>query len=244
MSNNYVVLNGLMEGEEIVTNGTFSVDASAQLAGKPSMMNPAGGKTNTMPGMIMPDDTKSDEKQSTKEMDMPSSGNNVKGENVKDKSTRTPEKMDISMDFIMQLNTVYDKYISLKNAFVQSDEKKVKQYSHDVQQALIKVDMKLLKGEAMTQWMSQSAKLNSQVDLIASSDDLEVQRKTFSAFNDEFYKTIKTFGLMAKTVYYQFCPMYNNGNGAFWLSETTDIRNPYYGDAMLTCGETKETLKY
>lgn len=40
MSNNYVVLNGLMEGEEIVTNGTFSVDASAQLAGKPSMMNP------------------------------------------------------------------------------------------------------------------------------------------------------------------------------------------------------------
>lgn len=244
MSNNYVVLNGLAEGEEIVTNGTFSVDASAQLAGKPSMMNPAGGKTNTMPGMIMPDDTKSEVKQSTKEMNMSSSGNNVKGENVKDKSTITPEKKDISMDFIMQLNTVYDKYIILKNAFVQSDEKKVKQYSHEVQQALVKVDMKLLTGEAMTQWMSLSAKLNSQIDLISSSDDLEAQRKTFSAFNDEFYKTIETFGLMAKTVYYQFCPMANNGKGAYWLSETKDIRNPYYGDAMLTCGETKETLKY
>lgn len=40
LGNSYVVVNGLNEGEEIVTNGTFSVDASAQLAGKPSMMNP------------------------------------------------------------------------------------------------------------------------------------------------------------------------------------------------------------
>jgi membrane fusion protein, copper/silver efflux system len=36
---NYIVTDGLSEGEEIVTNGTFSVDASAQLEGKPSMMN-------------------------------------------------------------------------------------------------------------------------------------------------------------------------------------------------------------
>jgi Cu(I)/Ag(I) efflux system membrane fusion protein len=39
LGNSYVVLNGLNEGEEIVTQGTFSVDASAQLQGKPSMMN-------------------------------------------------------------------------------------------------------------------------------------------------------------------------------------------------------------
>jgi Cu(I)/Ag(I) efflux system membrane fusion protein len=52
------------------------------------------------------------------------------------------------------------------------------------------------------------------------------------------------FGLEGRTVYYQFCPMMNNNKGAYWLSETSDIRNPYYGDAMLTCGETKDTLKY
>ena len=39
LGNSYVVLNGLNEGEEIVTDGTFSVDAAAQLGGKPSMMN-------------------------------------------------------------------------------------------------------------------------------------------------------------------------------------------------------------
>ncbi len=58
LGNSYVVENGLMDGEEIVTQGAFSVDASAQLEGKPSMMNPAGGTTSSMPGMDMPGDTK------------------------------------------------------------------------------------------------------------------------------------------------------------------------------------------
>ena len=38
----YLVDSGLDEGEEIVVNGAFSVDAAAQLAGKPSMLNPNG----------------------------------------------------------------------------------------------------------------------------------------------------------------------------------------------------------
>ena len=244
LSNSFVVLDGLTEGEEIVTNGTFSVDASAQLEGKPSMMNPEGGKTNTMPGMIMPGDSKSGPGQSTEEMNMPSPDAKSKSNTLNKKTDGTTVKMDISMDFIMQLNSVYDQYIILKNAFVQSDEKKVKQASQDVLQALSKMDMKLLTGEAMTQWMGLSVNLNNQIKQIASSDDLDSQRKAFSIFNDSFYKVVKTFGLMGKTVYYQFCPMFNNGKGAYWLSEIEDIRNPYYGESMLTCGETKETLKY
>ena len=56
LGDSYVVTDGLSEGEEIVTNGTFSVDAAAQLEGKPSMMNPGGGNTpaNNMEGMDMP----------------------------------------------------------------------------------------------------------------------------------------------------------------------------------------------
>lgn len=224
----YVIEKGLSVGEEVVTNGVFSVDAAAQLAGKPSMMEPKGGKTNTMPGMDMSGDAKSD-----------SHSENQPVGNTDEK----PAKTAASMDFTMQLNTVFDQYIVLKNAFVQSDVKKAKQAAQNVQQALSKVDMKLLTGDAHAQWMDILGNLNKQLKIMVSSGKIEDQRIAFSEFSNQFYKAIKTFGLMGKTAYHQFCPMAFGNKGAFWLSEKKNIENPYFGDAMLTCGETKEVIK-
>ncbi|MGM0626452.1 MAG: efflux RND transporter periplasmic adaptor subunit, partial [Bacteroidota bacterium] len=47
LGDSYVVKRGLQEGEEIAVSGTFSIDAAAQLAGKPSMMSPEGGQAMT-----------------------------------------------------------------------------------------------------------------------------------------------------------------------------------------------------
>jgi membrane fusion protein, copper/silver efflux system len=71
LGNSYVVESGLTDGEEIVTQGAFSVDASAQLEGKPSMMNPEAGKTSSMPGMEMPENSKSKDSKNMPGMDMP-----------------------------------------------------------------------------------------------------------------------------------------------------------------------------
>jgi hypothetical protein len=79
-------------------------------------------------------------------MDMPETGDTSNNNNLNNKTTGTPGKLDISMDFIMQLDSVYNQYIIMKNAFVQSDEEKVKQTSQDVLKALGKMDMKLLTG--------------------------------------------------------------------------------------------------
>jgi Cu(I)/Ag(I) efflux system membrane fusion protein len=70
LGESYVIMSGLSEGEEIVTSGTFSVDAAAQLEGKPSMMNPGGGKTSSMPGMVMPGDSIPSNDRSMKGMNM------------------------------------------------------------------------------------------------------------------------------------------------------------------------------
>jgi Cu(I)/Ag(I) efflux system membrane fusion protein len=51
------------------------------------------------------------------------------------------------------------------------------------------------------------------------------------------------FGIDNDTTYYQYCPMANGDQGAYWFSSTKEIRNPYFGDMMLSCGETRETLK-
>jgi len=72
MKDTYVVMDGLAEGEEIVTNGTFSVDAVAQLAGKTSMMNPSGEKASTgsHAGMEMGSGSGDQQKKEQREMDL------------------------------------------------------------------------------------------------------------------------------------------------------------------------------
>jgi Cu(I)/Ag(I) efflux system membrane fusion protein len=238
LGESYVITDGLNEGEEIVTSGTFSVDAAAQLDGKPSMMNPRGGKTSSMPGMIMPGDANVGDTKPAVDTSM--AGMDMSG----DKSSDMPKKKDVTMDFIMQLNTVYDQYIILKNAFVQSDVKKANKAAQEVQKSLTKVDMKLLTDDTHIQWMDILGNLDKQIKLIISSGKIDEQRMSFSEFSNQFYKAIKTFGLMGKTTYYQFCPMAFDNKGAYWLSESKTIRNPYFGDKMMDCGDTKETLNY
>ena len=104
--------------------------------------------------------------------------------------------------------------------------------------------MKLLTDDTHMQWMDILGNLDKQIKLIISSGKIEEQRTAFSEFSNQFYKAIKTFGLMGKTTYYQFCPMAFDNKGAYWLSESKTIRNPYFGDKMMDCGETKETLNY
>jgi Cu(I)/Ag(I) efflux system membrane fusion protein len=71
LGNSFVVTEGLKDGEEIVTEGAFSVDASAQLEGKPSMMNQEGGnKASSMPGKDMPGEAKSPDNKSMPGMDI------------------------------------------------------------------------------------------------------------------------------------------------------------------------------
>jgi Cu(I)/Ag(I) efflux system membrane fusion protein len=103
--------------------------------------------------------------------------------------------------------------------------------------------MGLLQGDAHMAWMEQLETLNPALKNIAESNDLEKQRLEYATFNLAFYKSLKMFGIDNDTTYYQYCPMANSDQGAYWFSDTKEIRNPYFGDMMLSCGETRETLK-
>lgn len=223
MKDTYVVVDGLAEGEEIVTNGIFSVDAASQLAGKKSMMNPEGGDSGAgkMPGMDM--GTGNITEQASEVM--------------------TLESVDTDPAFKEQLTTVYETYLKMKDAFVATDARKVSQEAQKVEKSIKSVKMELLKGDAHMAWMDQLKTLNSAIGAIAKSTDIAKQRVEFARFNLAFYKSLKMFGLENDTAYYQYCPMANGDKGAYWFSETEEIRNPYFGDEMLSCGETRETIK-
>jgi len=76
---------------------------------------------------------------------------------------------------------------------------------------------------------------------VAKATTLEDQRVRFAVLSESLYRLTKAKA-PSSTVYYQHCPMYNKGKGANWLSKEKAIRNPYYGDQMLTCGSVVETL--
>lgn len=227
MKDNYIVLGGLQEGEEIVTNGAFSVDAAAQLAGKPSMMNPEGGKVNTMPGMDM-GGGKGEVMENMDKQEVPK----------KENSTAVP------MEFKMQLGKVVNQYLLMKNAFVATNSNEVMANAKTLKSQLDKVEMTLLSGQAHLDWMEYLSKLNTAIEQIATAKDIEIQREGFADFNLVFYHVIKEYGLMGEIVYYQYCPMAIGNTGAYWFSEKKEIENPYFGEAMMKCGETRETFNF
>jgi hypothetical protein len=159
-------------------------------------------------------------------------------------STETSEpEFQIDAAFQKQLASVFTAYVELKDAFVSSDASKVKGEAAETNDALGKVDMKLLTGAAHNDWMTYLSPMQTSLKEIQSSTDIEAQRKSFSTLSDNLYKSIKAFGLGGKEAFYDFCPMAFNNEGAYWLSDAQAIKNPYFGDKMLTCGSVKEKLK-
>jgi hypothetical protein len=152
-------------------------------------------------------------------------------------------QFSVDATFQQQLAGVFKAYVSLKDAFVASDAAKVKAEAETTQKALAAADMKLLTGAAHNDWMAHLGSMESALKEILSASDIEAQRKSFSALSDSFYKSVKAFGLGGSTAYYEFCPMAFNNEGAYWLSDAEQIRNPYFGDKMLNCGMVKEKLK-
>ena len=71
-----------------------------------------------------------------------------------------------------------------------------------------------------------------------SSGNIAHQREHFEMLSSDIYDLVKAFG-GGQVLYKDFCPMYNKGKGAFWLSETKEIRNPYYGKEMPSFGTIK-----
>ncbi len=46
-----------------------------------------------------------------------------------------------------------------------------------------------------------------------------------------------------RPLYEDFCPMYNDGEGAAWISATKEIQNPYYGTKMEKCGRVQTEIQ-
>lgn len=219
LGSSYVVTEGLNEGEEIVTYGTFSIDAAAQLAGKPSMMNPEGGATM--------------------------SGHNHGGMTAENTSANIQhsshsKSVVIGSKAKMELKLMLDSYIKLKNALTDDNLKNAISMAKEMSTALGKVNMGVFKGEAHIIWMKHSSVLELELQKANKANEIGKMRESFKSISDQMVLLVKSFGSIDGTLYIDYCPMANNNQGAEWLSKEKDIKNPYFGASMLTCGEVRQ----
>lgn len=197
----FTIASGLEYGDEIVTNGTFTVDAAAQLQGKKSMMN--------------------------------------KGMEDESTETMTDMKMEFSTDFQEEFQNALPSYLKMKDAFVDSNAKKVSTFAKETLEKIATIAESDL-GKMEKSHFSQIKKM---LTAISENDAIENQRDHFVVLNQNMVPIVMNIDAVDPQLYIQKCPMANNNQGAFWLSTTKEIRNPYYGEQMMTCGSVIDSVR-
>lgn len=141
-----------------------------------------------------------------------------------------------------ELKLVFDNYFEVKDALVKSDGNLTSSKATQLLKSLENVKMNELEMDVHVVWMKVMKDLKADANKIAETKDEKSQRTNFISLSDNIYSLLK-IAKYEEPVYYQFCPMANNGKGANWLSKENTVKNPYYGSAMLSCGKTVETIK-
>lgn len=134
-------------------------------------------------------------------------------------------------------------YLSLKNALTNDDSNGAATAGKALQTALAAFGKSTMTADQQKTFTEIADDATEHAEHIgANGGKIEHQREHFSILSRDVNDYVKTFG-GGQPLYQDFCPMYDKGKGAIWLSETKDIKNPYYGKKMLTCGKLKEEIK-
>lgn len=129
-------------------------------------------------------------------------------------------------------------YLDLKNALVNSDGNVAKIKAKDLVAALTApVDASLTAAQQKI-FSKYQDKLLFDSRHISETNTVEHQREHFASLSTNMYEVLKAVKLNSATLYQQYCPM----KKAYWLSESNQVKNPYFGSKMFTCGEVKATL--
>ena len=133
-------------------------------------------------------------------------------------------------------------YLAIKNALANDDGKEAASGGKAMTLALHNLDASSLSAEQKKTYTDMADDLKENAEHIGeNAGKIDHQREHFDMLSQDMYDLVKTMGSSQK-LFKDSCPMYDNGKGAIWLSETQDIKNPYLGKKMPTCGSVKEEI--
>ncbi len=94
---------------------------------------------------------------------------------------------------------------------------------------------------AQSYWNGRYTGIRQATVQITQAETIDQQRKAFVNLSNDMVRTNVAFGTET-ALYLVYCPMANNDEGAYWLSDVEEVLNPYYGDMMLRCGEVEKQI--
>lgn len=141
------------------------------------------------------------------------------------------------------LDAVIAAYLKIKNGLADDNGQGAAAGGNEFVDALGKVDKSALTADQKKTFEETTDDAKEMAEHIGkNAGNIEHQREHFEMLSNDLYDLVKNVK-PGQTLYKDFCPMYNNNEGANWISETKDIKNPYLGKKMPTCGEVKEEIK-
>lgn len=142
------------------------------------------------------------------------------------------------------ISEVVSGYLKIKNALVKENSQEAADAGKELSANLASINIASLSPEHAKVYQALQDDLKEHSEHIATNGGkIDHQRSHFEMLGLDIADLIKGVGTGGQTLYSDFCPMANDGKGATWLSELKEIKNPYMGKKMLTCGTIKDTIK-
>ena len=138
----------------------------------------------------------------------------------------------IAQDTASMQSKFLHSYYNIKNALVAGDSRVAAANAQEFIKITNGIDYKVISEGNINVLLKDAGK-------IAETTDLKKQRTYFSNLSHNTVSVAKVVKFSGKSVYVQYCPMQDS----YWLSHEKEIRNPYYGSSMLTCGKVTETIQ-
>ena len=154
-----------------------------------------------------------------------------------------PERATIPEPFRSNLEILFHIYFDLKNALADDKSEKAREHGGQLKEQLTTVGKHALDGEHHMFWMDRYEDIEDSIEKLVGTSNKAEMRTHFEPLSEAFIETARTLGAIGQTWYVTFCPMVDGDRGAYWLSEIEQIKNPYFGDRMLRCGEVRERFR-
>ena len=160
--------------------------------------------------------------------------NETAGNPTPDQTVENSENKKVTVDAII------DCYLQLKNALAEDNSQNAAKAGKTMLAAFSNFDMSALTPDQHKEYMEIADDAKENAEHISESK-IDHQREHFSLLSTDINDLITLIGT-DKKLYRDFCPMYNDKKGAIWISETKEIKNPFYGNKMLNCGNIQKEI--